>query len=80
MDLVNERRCELAYEDERHYDLVRWEMAKEVYAQNDKDKGARTFDPAKDRHMPLPQSEIENSNGVLINNPAPGYSDFGNAQ
>lgn len=80
MDLVNERRCELAYEDERHYDLVRWEMAKEVYAQNDKDKGARTFDPAKHRHMPLPQSEIENSNGVLINNPAPGYSDFGSAQ
>lgn len=80
MDLVNERRCELAYEDERHYDLVRWEMAQEIYAQNDKDKGSRTFNPAKDRHMPLPQSEIENSNGVLINNPAPGYSDFGNAQ
>lgn len=78
MDLVNERRCELAYEDERHYDLVRWEMAQEVYA-NDP-TNPRTFTPAKDRHMPLPQSEIENSNGVLINNPASGYSDFGNAQ
>lgn len=77
MDLVKERRCELAYEDERHYDLVRWELAKEVYASENDPYGGRTFDPAKDRHLPLPQKEIDNSNGVLINNPAPGYSDFG---
>lgn len=77
-NLVNERRCELAYEDERHYDLVRWGLAKQVYADKEKDPyGGRTFDPAKDAHLPLPQIEIENSNGVLINNPAPGYSDFG---
>lgn len=80
MDLVNERRCELAYEDERHYDLVRWGLAKEVYASPDDpyaDKGlGRTFDPVKDAHLPLPQKELDNSNGVLINNPAPGYSSF----
>ena len=80
MDLVNERRCELAYEDERHYDLVRWGLAQEVYASpNDPyavNGVGRTFDPKKDAHLPLPQTEIENSNGVLINNPAPGYSDF----
>ena len=84
MDLVNERRCELAYEDERHYDLVRWGLAQEVYGKSDdpyavNGKG-RTFDPKKDAHLPLPQAEIENSNGVLINNPAPGYSDFGTAK
>lgn len=81
MDLVNERRCELAYEDERHYDLVRWGLAKEVYgSSNDPyaEKGVgRTFDIVKDAHLPLPQKEMDNSNGVLINNPATGYSDFG---
>lgn len=81
MDLVNERRCELAYEDERHYDLVRWGLAKEVYA-SAKDPYAengvgRSFDEAQDAHMPLPQKELDNSNGILINNPAPGYSSFG---
>lgn len=77
-NLVNERRCELAYEDERHYDLVRWGLAKQIYGDKDKDPyGGRNFAPVKDAHLPLPQIEIENSNGVLINNPAPGYSDFG---
>lgn len=80
-DLVKERRCELAYEDERHYDLVRWGLAQQVYASaNDPyavEGRGRTFDPAKDAHLPIPQKEIENSNGVVINNPAPGYSDFG---
>lgn len=77
MDLVKERRCELAYEDERHYDLVRWGLAKEVYGNKTTDSyGGRTFDPEKNNHLPLPQTEIENSNGVLINNPADGYSNF----
>ena len=47
-DLVNERRCELAYEDERHYDLVRWGLAKQIYGDKDKDPyGGRNFDPVK---------------------------------
>lgn len=78
-DLVRERRCELAYEDERHYDLVRWGMAKEVYAAATTDvdpRGPRNFDPVKNEALPLPQSEIDNSNGVLINNPKDGYSNF----
>jgi len=78
-DLVKERRCELAYEDERHYDLVRWGLAKEVYAAattaNDP-RGPRTFDPAKDTHFPIPQREIENTDYVLVNNPLDGYSNF----
>lgn len=78
-DLVRERRCELAYEDERHYDLVRWGIAKEVYgaATTATDpRGPRTFDPVKNAHFPIPQKEIENTDYLLINNPNPGYSTF----
>ncbi len=78
-DLVKERRCELAYEDERHYDLVRWGLAQEVYAATTTaidPRGPRTFDPVKDAHFPLPQVEIDDSHGVLTNNPLPGYSTF----
>lgn len=79
-DLVRERRCELAYEDDRHFDLVRWGLAQEVYAAATTDidpRGPRTFDPVKNAHFPLPQKEIENSDYKLINNPKPGYSTFG---
>lgn len=78
-DLVKERRCELAYEDERHYDLVRWGLAKKVYgaATTATDpRGARNFDPVKNAHFALPQIEIDDSRGVLANNPLPGYSSF----
>lgn len=77
-DLMNERRCELAYEDDRHFDLVRWGLAKEVYnnsATNDP-RGARNFDPQKNAYFPLPQKEIENSDNLLVNNPLKGYSSF----
>lgn len=79
-DLVRERRCELAYEDDRHFDLVRWGLAQEVYAAATADtdpRGSRSFDPVKNAHFPLPQKEIENSDYKLINNPEPGYSTFG---
>ncbi|PXV65036.1 putative outer membrane starch-binding protein [Dysgonomonas alginatilytica] len=78
-DLVKERRCELAYEDERHFDLVRWGLAKEVYAAATTatdPRGARTFDPVKNAHFPIPQREIENTDYLLVNNPKPGYSTF----
>lgn len=77
-DLVKERRCELAYEGERHFDLVRWGLAKDIYAaaKDDKTHGPRTFDPVKNAHFPIPQKEIENTDYKLVNNPAPGYSTF----
>ena len=77
-DLVKERRCELAYEGERHFDLVRWGLAKDIYAaaKDDDQHGPRTFDPVKNAHFPIPQKEIENTDYKLINNPAPGYSSF----
>lgn len=69
-DLINERRRELAYEDERHFDLVRWGIAQEVYAaatEAEDPRGPRYFNPDMP-HFPLPQTEIDNSNGVLVNN------------
>lgn len=78
-NLMAERRRELAYEDERHYDLVRWGAAKDVYgaATLESDpRGPRQFVPGQHEHFPIPQTEIDNTNGLLINNPAPGYSTF----
>lgn len=76
-DLVKERRCELAYEDERQYDLARWGLAQEVYLAADGDiRGKRYFNPDIHNYLALPQAEIDNSDGVLLNNPLDGYSNF----
>ena len=59
----HERRVELGLEFDRFYDLVRWGIAKEVLqaaGKNYQDKNAL---------LPLPQEEIDKSNGVLIQNP-----------
>ena len=59
----HERRVELALEPDRFYDLVRWGIAKEVLqaaGKNYQDKNAL---------LPLPQEEIDKSNGVLKQNP-----------
>ena len=59
----HERRVELGMEWDRFYDLVRWGTAKQVLNAAGK--------PYQDKHalLPLPQSEIDKSNGVLIQNP-----------
>lgn len=58
-----ERRIELAMEWDRFYDLVRWGTAKQVLR-----AAGKTYE---DKHalLPLPQSEIDSSNGVLKQNP-----------
>lgn len=59
----HERRVELGLEPDRFYDLVRWGIAKEVLqaaGKNYQDKNAL---------LPLPQTEIDKSNGVLVHNP-----------
>jgi hypothetical protein len=75
-DLMYERRMELAFEGgDRHFDLVRWELAAEVYngiTAEGSYKPARTFVPATHRLLPYPQREIDNSNGTIAQNP--GYS------
>lgn len=60
----HERRVELAMEFDRFYDLVRWGIAKEVlYA------AGKTGYQDKHALLPLPQTEVDKSNGVLIQNP-----------
>ena len=57
-----ERRIELAMECERFYDLVRWDEAKSVIP---------SFVVGKHELFPIPQTEIDKSEGVITQNP--GY-------
>ena len=57
-----ERRIELAMEWERFYDLVRWNEAKDVIPQ---------FIVGKHELFPIPQTEIDKSEGLINQNP--GY-------
>lgn len=74
-DLMYERRMELAFEGgDRHFDLVRWGLAEEIYNNLPAEgtyKPKRVFDPAVHRVLPFPQNEIDISNGTLLQNP--GY-------
>lgn len=59
--LRQERRIELAFEGHRLFDLVRWGTAQEAF-----DAQGKTFTMAGSTAIfPLPQSEIDRSNGVL---------------
>lgn len=75
-NLMYERRMELAFEGgDRHFDLIRWGLAAEVYnslAAEGTYKPARTFVPATNRLLPFPQREIDNSGGSLTQNPGYG--------
>ncbi len=74
-ELKLQRRCELAGEwADRHRDLVRWGDAQAAYAQPLHGAGgqvvwpARTFNPQVNHVWPVPQSEIDNSGGVVTQN------------
>lgn len=57
----HERHVELALEFDRFYDLVRWNEAASVL-------GSKGY-TAKNKYLPLPQTQIDASNGVLVQNP-----------
>jgi hypothetical protein len=59
--IKHERRVELAMEWDRFYDLVRWNDAPTILSGNG-------YLP-KHQYLPLPQAEVDKSNGVLIQNP-----------
>jgi hypothetical protein len=56
-----ERRIELAMEWERFYDLVRWDEAKTAIGAN--------FVVGKHELFPIPQTEIDKSEGLITQNP-----------
>lgn len=60
-DLKKERRAELAMENERFYDLVRWGDAPTVLG------GLGYVD--KNKYYPIPQAAIDQSGGKLVQNP-----------
>lgn len=68
-ELLDERRAELAFENHRFYDLVRFGVANDVLSQYSADNGYSFT--GTDLLLPIPQREINLSNGVLSQNP--GY-------
>ncbi|MDB5263843.1 MAG: SusD family protein [Adhaeribacter sp.] len=60
----HERRVELGMENERFFDLVRWGIAQQVF----QTAGQTGYQP-RNRYLPIPQPEIDRSNGVLVQNP-----------
>ncbi len=73
-NIIHERRVELAGENERHQDLLRWDKADIIdivafYAINRGSlKPGRTFQRPKHYYFPIPQREIDLSNNVLVQN------------
>jgi len=61
--IINERRLELAMEGHRFWDMIRTGKAATAFAS----KG--TFNPATDGLLPIPQAEIDNSGGIITQNP-----------
>jgi hypothetical protein len=64
----HERRIELAFEGLRYLDLKRWHIAGTVL-NNVKDGMIGYKWEDKFYHWPLPQEEIDKSNGTLVQNP-----------
>ena len=62
-----ERRIELAMEHDRFFDLVRWGIAQTVLNA----AGKPNFSNSRDVLLPIPQTQIDLSQGVLTKNP--GY-------
>ena len=68
-ELLDERRVELAFENHRLFDLIRFGVAQDVLSSFASDNGF-TFS-STDLLLPIPQREINLSNGLLNQNP--GY-------
>lgn len=63
-DVLRERHLELAMEGDRYFDLIRTGLASQVL-------GAKGFVAGKHDHYPIPQEQIDLSDGQLTQNP--GY-------
>ena len=73
-NIMHERRVELAGENERHQDLMRWDKAGliDIAAHYKIARGpfkpSRNFVKPKHYYFPLPQREVDLSNGTLVQN------------
>lgn len=67
-EIRQERRVELGMEHDRFFDLVRWGISGEVLPNS----GRPNFVASRDNLLPIPQQQIDLSNGVLV--PNPGYN------
>ncbi|MDR2627350.1 MAG: RagB/SusD family nutrient uptake outer membrane protein [Dysgonamonadaceae bacterium] len=64
-----ERRIELAFEGFRYDDVKRWKIAEErLNMEASEGVVNRTFEK-RNYHWPLPQAEVDKSNGILLQNP-----------
>jgi starch-binding outer membrane protein, SusD/RagB family len=63
----HERRIELAMEHDRFFDIVRWGIATDALHA----AGKTNFNENRDKLLPIPQAQIDLSQGVLTQNP--GY-------
>ena len=69
-ELLVERRVELAFENQRFFDLVRFGVFDEVLGDHSDEMGY-VYDPRKALLLPIPSREINLSGGLLTQNP--GY-------
>lgn len=76
-ELIKERRLELAGENRRHFDLVRWDrigwvdlerLYADPKASHTTDVGRKNFQRPRNYFFPLPQEEIDKSGGILAQN------------
>jgi starch-binding outer membrane protein, SusD/RagB family len=69
-DIVRERRIELCFESHRYWDLVRWRLAEqEISGLETRWAGQVFFEPGKHEFYPIPQYDIDKSEGSIVQNP-----------
>ena len=68
--LLVERRVELAFENQRFFDLLRFQVADAVLSAHASENGFTDYD-ARKLLLPIPSREINLSRGLLTQNP--GY-------
>lgn len=67
-NIINERRLEFVGEGKRYWDLIRTDKAQSTLVPDQYGFRTNAWTPAK-KHLPIPQSEIDRSQGTLTQNP-----------
>ncbi len=67
-NILAERRLEFVGEGKRYWDLIRTDRAATTLVPDTYGYRTNTWSPNK-KHLPIPQSEIDRSQGTLTQNP-----------